>query len=57
MGPAEGRGRDDLCDALALALQAMDVSSVNERQPDANLWSFTRVDDRSEDFGWSVTKV
>ncbi len=57
MGPAEGRGRDDLCDALALALQAMDVSSINERQPDGNLWSFTRVDDRSEDFGWSVTKV
>jgi len=55
MGPV-GNGHDDLVDALALSLKALDVTSISDL-PTQNLWSFTRVSGGSSSDQWKISHV
>ena len=56
MGPS-GRGHDDTVIALSLALRGLDVTSVSDSHLPDNLWSFTRVGERSYTDPWKISNV
>ena len=56
MGPS-GRGHDDTVIALSLALRGLDVTSVSNNPLPDNLWSFTRVGERSYSDPWRISNV
>ena len=56
MGPS-GRGHDDTVIALSLALRGLDVTSVSDTPLPDNLWSFTRINERSSSDAWRISNV